>query len=90
MSNADVKHELEKFFVKHYSEDERPTIKGNGFDGLVIGDDREEAQDFVDFINKIIDSLNPRTWTDEQSQNWHKSLPDVYKAFEALREQIKR
>jgi hypothetical protein len=28
-----------------------PQIKGNGFDGLVIGNYREEAQMFIDFIN---------------------------------------
>ena len=45
---------MEPFIVKHYSEDERPIIKGNGFDGLEIGGDREEAQEFVDFVNKLI------------------------------------
>lgn len=44
----------EQFIVKHYSEDERPTIKGHGFDGLVIGDDRQEAQDFVDYLNTML------------------------------------
>lgn len=42
---------IEQFVVKHYSEDERPTIKGNGFDGLEVGTDRDEAQGFVDFVN---------------------------------------
>lgn len=45
---------IEKFIVKHYSEDERPIIKGNGFDGLEIGSDREEAQAFIDFITNLI------------------------------------
>ena len=44
----------EQFIVKHYSEDERPTLKGHGFDGLVIGDDRQEAQDFVDYLNTML------------------------------------
>jgi hypothetical protein len=39
------------FVVKHYESDERPTIKGNGFDGLEVGETREEAQEFVDFVN---------------------------------------
>lgn len=47
----------EQFIVKHYSEDERPTIKGHGFDGLVIGDDRQEAQDFVDYLNTMLRQL---------------------------------
>lgn len=42
---------MEPFVVKHYSEDERPTIKGNGFDGIEVGEDREEAQGFIDFVN---------------------------------------
>lgn len=45
---------MEKFIVKHYQVDERPTIKGFGFDGLEIGNDREEAEEFVDFINSIL------------------------------------
>lgn len=44
----------EQFIVKHYSEDERPILKGHGFDGLVIGDDRQEAQDFVDYLNSML------------------------------------
>lgn len=44
---------VEPFVVKHYSSDEHPSIKGNGFDGLYIGDDREQAQEFIDFINTL-------------------------------------
>jgi hypothetical protein len=44
--------QLEPFVVKHYAADERPTIKGNGFDGLEIGGDREDAEDFVKWLNK--------------------------------------
>ena len=42
---------VEPFVVRHYIADERPSIKGNGFDGLYIGEDREEAEQFVKFIN---------------------------------------
>jgi hypothetical protein len=42
----------ETFVVKHYSFDERPSLKGNGFDGLQIGEDREEAEAFVNFVNE--------------------------------------
>lgn len=46
---------MEPFVVKHYSTDERPTLKGNGFDGLEIGgDDREEAEVFVAWVNRRI------------------------------------
>ncbi|CAB4194337.1 hypothetical protein UFOVP1254_15 [uncultured Caudovirales phage] len=41
------------FVVKHYT-GERPSIKGNGFDGLEIGETREEAGEFVDYINQLI------------------------------------
>ena len=48
---------MEPFVVKHYSEDERPTIKGNGFDGLEIGQDREEADAFIAFVNAAAPEL---------------------------------
>jgi hypothetical protein len=44
---------MEPFVVRHYTGEERPTIKGNGFDGLEIGEDREEAERFVAFVNAI-------------------------------------
>ena len=43
---------MENFIVKHYEGDKHPTIKGNGFDGLIVGEDREEAQAFIDCVNK--------------------------------------
>lgn len=43
---------IEPFIVKHYGDDERPIIKGNGFDGLQVGMDREEAEDFIKWINE--------------------------------------
>jgi O-acetyl-ADP-ribose deacetylase (regulator of RNase III) len=42
---------IEPFVVRHYTGDEHPTIKGNGFDGLVVGDDRVEAEAFVNWLN---------------------------------------
>jgi len=42
---------IEPFAVKHYTGDAQPCIKGNGFDGLLVGEDREEAQAFVDWLN---------------------------------------
>jgi len=62
----------EPFVVRHYSADERPIIKGNGFDGLCVGDDRDEAQQFVDWINQRIYTHPPkREWvglTDEEME----------------------
>ena len=48
---------MEEFIVKHYVNDKNPSIKGNGFDGLLIGECREEAQEFVDFINRLMKQL---------------------------------
>ena len=48
---------MEQFIVKHYTADDRPSIKGNGFDGLEIGEDREEAEEFINYVNEIISSL---------------------------------
>ena len=46
---------MEHFVVKHYHGDPHPTIKGNGFDGLVVGDCRDETDEFVSYINTVID-----------------------------------
>jgi hypothetical protein len=43
--------QAEPFVVRHYANDERPCIKGNGFDGLELGESREEAEAFVSWIN---------------------------------------
>lgn len=48
---------METFVVRHYGDTAHPIIKGNGFDGLTIGDYREEAQEFVDKINKTQSNL---------------------------------
>ena len=44
---------IDKFIIKQY-ENERPIIKGNGFDGLEIGYNREEAEEFINFINTLV------------------------------------
>jgi hypothetical protein len=46
--------EVHPFVVRHYTNDARPSIKGNGFDGLEIGEDRQEAEEFIAWINKRI------------------------------------
>lgn len=45
---------IEPFVVKFYVGDDCPTIKGNGFDGLRIGDDREDAEEFVAWLNAML------------------------------------
>jgi len=42
------------FVVKHYIYEDRPTIKGNGFDGLEIGVDRKDAEEFIEWVNARI------------------------------------
>ncbi len=39
------------------------------------------------FDNSIEKLLNPRLWSEETTKEWHKALPDLYKAFEVLRKQ---
>jgi hypothetical protein len=46
---------MEHFVVKHYVGDAHPSIKGNGFDGLTIGDKRVDAEEFVSWVNAVID-----------------------------------
>jgi hypothetical protein len=41
----------EPFVVRCYSADDRPSVKGNGFDGLEIGEYREEAEEFISWVN---------------------------------------
>jgi len=45
---------MEMFVIKNYEGDGHPTIKGNGIDGLIIGEEREEAEEFIDAVNKAI------------------------------------
>lgn len=51
---------IERFYVKHYSSDDRPSIKGNGFDGLTLGEDRREAEEFIRWVNDLLDELTER------------------------------
>ncbi len=38
-----------------------------------------------DYLKIIFQVLHPRLWTREMNEAWHKAIPDVYAAFEALR-----
>ena len=44
---------MEKFKVKQYTK--LCILKGNGFDGLELGDDRDDAEVFVEFVNILIE-----------------------------------
>jgi hypothetical protein len=48
---------IQPFVVKYYSADERPTIKGNGFDGLEIAQTRGEAEQFIEWVNARLAEL---------------------------------
>jgi hypothetical protein len=37
-------------------------------------------------VRRLRGCLNPRQWTTEQSHAWHRAIPDVQSAFEALRD----
>lgn len=54
---AEAKARVEPFVVKHYLGDSHTTIKGNGFDGLTVGDDMSEAEAFVQWINARLAEL---------------------------------
>jgi hypothetical protein len=49
----------EPFVVRRYSTDARPFIRGNGFDGLELGEDLEEADKFISWINARLSLLAP-------------------------------
>lgn len=49
---------MQKFIVKCYEGDNNPTVKGNGLDGTILGDSREDAEEFLSPINKMIDLCN--------------------------------
>ena len=77
---------MELFTVKHYSEDERPTIKGNGFDGMEVGETREEAEEFVQWVNRLVhaagrgptdNSAHPIPWVVEQGVNGGVNIVDA-------------
>lgn len=36
-------------------------------------------------VERLQTALNPRLWTREHDAAWHKNIPDVHAAFEALR-----
>lgn len=46
----------------------------------------KEICDAHNRVAKLEQCMNPRTWTVEMRDAWHKNLPDVHAAFAALRE----
>ena len=73
-SSSETPASLEPFVVKHYSGDERPSIKGNGFDGLEIGEDREEAEAFISWVNaRLAVPTEARQYSKTPGQCGHES-----------------
>lgn len=73
--NARAAHEpraVDPFVVKHYASDERPSIKGNGFDGLEIGQDRQDAEEFVAWVNAQIGATQPPLHSEgtQEAERW--------------------
>lgn len=46
----------------------------------------KEADAVEDPAAALLVALNPRAWTADMSDAWHKALPDINAAFAALRE----
>lgn len=47
-----IRPDIELFSVKQY--DDVCVAKGNGFDGQELGEIREDAEDFIGFVNRCI------------------------------------
>lgn len=58
---------MENFRIKQCDKSERPTLEGNGFDGLEIGGSRGEAEDFISYVNGLINLYNDIT---DQLKSW--------------------
>lgn len=80
---------IERFIVNHYVGDERPSIKGNGFDGLAVGETREEAEEFVAWLNEHLSSKSaapaePDTIWVELCQRLFKLLDDLVRSTDGV------
>jgi hypothetical protein len=64
----------EPFVVRYYTEDHNPVLKGNGFDGLVLGHTLREAEEFVNWVNAAL-GLNPE-WDNVNDPPCHPSDED--------------
>jgi len=65
---------MDKFVVKKYEGEQYPIIKGNGFDGLEVGQDREDAEAFILFVNNIMDRVKELELFQEQAFEAHPNL----------------
>ncbi|MFA6198675.1 MAG: hypothetical protein WC734_06040 [Patescibacteria group bacterium] len=51
-----VKSFLKYFEVVHWSHKDQPELIGNGFDGLPIGRNQAEAEEFIHLVNILIEN----------------------------------
>lgn len=51
-----IRPDIEPFVVKQY--DDVCIVKGNGFDGQELGTERDDAEDFIGFVNRLIYKAN--------------------------------
>jgi hypothetical protein len=71
---------VEPFVVKQYNDDPHPSIKGNGFDGLTLGDYRDEAETFVNWINERLTAPQSETPAGGTAKVPERETRRVYKA----------
>jgi len=61
-------------------------IQGSNADVCAL-DSEVNAKLIVKAVNShqiLVDAFNPRTWSKEMSDAWHKNIPDTQKAFQVL------
>ena len=66
---------MSEFVIKHYDADQRPILKGHGFDGLEIGNYRDEAEEFIEYVNSRIKHL------EQQLEDKNKRIEELEKAI---------
>jgi len=49
---------VEKFIIKQYPCNANPSIEGNGFNPIPLGDNNDDAEEFIGFVNDLIDTIN--------------------------------
>lgn len=47
------------------------------------------AEEECNKVKRYEEALNPRTWTREMLEAWHRNIPDIQKAFDALKQETK-
>jgi len=61
----------------------KPEVRKNK---LIVAEGLEECLNTKIKYLKLTSAFDPRMWTKDQSDAWHKNIPDFQKAFQALLE----